>query len=436
MGLGELGQTIILMMSVIIGFVVSMAATGSIGNALSGLVIYGFKPIEKGDVVSLTIGSGDVVTGTITNIDLMFTTMIDLESQEVRIPNNDVLSYKLVNHTKSGIQLYYSKVYSNGGYGLKYDNNSGNGMTQVYYNNISANTAGGVFVSNAYGNIPYMSTNNFSGNGGDAITVVNWSGNPMRITDNNFTGTTDHDVSLVDSYVWLYPYTNISSYNFTSSRVQLYEAGTFDSDIILYFPDVTANGTGISSGVDLSYNHVFINSTTQPGLNTTANITMVGFAENWSDVAIEMDVDGDGVYEANCTNETDPTCYNFSTYSKGSSYIFNTSHFTAFRLVKAPWNGCGQIVYEDTTVTSNMAGTNCISFGGSNISFVLGWTGCTEFAPFRLNFLFLNFFACSSICSNCPNSFLFFDVRLGGQDSPLLSDIYRQIGKSLSFSGG
>jgi small-conductance mechanosensitive channel len=101
MGLGELGQTIILMMSVIIGFVVSMAATGSIGNALSGLVLYGFKPIEKGDMVTLTVGSGNVITGTVVNIDLMFTTLKDLDSQEVRIPNNDVLSYNIVNHTRS-----------------------------------------------------------------------------------------------------------------------------------------------------------------------------------------------------------------------------------------------------------------------------------------------------------------------------------------------
>ena len=47
MGLGDLGQTIILMLSMIVGFVVSMAATGSIGNALSGLVIYGFKGVNR-----------------------------------------------------------------------------------------------------------------------------------------------------------------------------------------------------------------------------------------------------------------------------------------------------------------------------------------------------------------------------------------------------
>jgi small-conductance mechanosensitive channel len=101
MGLGELGQTIILMMSVIIGFVVSMAATGSIGNALSGLVLYGFKPVEKGDRVTMQLSSGDMFTGDVENIDLMFTSFRDLEGQIVKVPNNIVMGHKLVNHTKS-----------------------------------------------------------------------------------------------------------------------------------------------------------------------------------------------------------------------------------------------------------------------------------------------------------------------------------------------
>lgn len=100
MGLGEIGQTIILMISMIIGFVVSMAATGSIGNALSGLVIYGFKPLEKGDLVSVATGEGQLI-GTVRNIDLMFTTLEDLESKVIRVPNNVVLGSRIVNHSKS-----------------------------------------------------------------------------------------------------------------------------------------------------------------------------------------------------------------------------------------------------------------------------------------------------------------------------------------------
>jgi len=101
MGLGDLGQTIILMLSMIVGFVISMAATGSIGNALSGLVLYGFKPIEKGDRVTLTLSGGDSFTGDVENIDLMFTTVRDLEDQVVKVPNNIVMGHNLINHTKS-----------------------------------------------------------------------------------------------------------------------------------------------------------------------------------------------------------------------------------------------------------------------------------------------------------------------------------------------
>lgn len=101
LGMGEIGQTLVLMISMIIGFVVSMAATGSIGNALSGVVLYSFRPIEKGDRVTISIAGGAEITGDVSNIDLMFTTIEDLESEMVKVPNNQILATKIVNHTKS-----------------------------------------------------------------------------------------------------------------------------------------------------------------------------------------------------------------------------------------------------------------------------------------------------------------------------------------------
>jgi small-conductance mechanosensitive channel len=96
-GLGEIGQTIIIVFSLIIGMVVSMAATGSIGNILSGLVITAFKPFEEGDWVVI----GEKHMGQIVESNLMFTKLKDLENEIIEIPNNLVLSAGIINWTSA-----------------------------------------------------------------------------------------------------------------------------------------------------------------------------------------------------------------------------------------------------------------------------------------------------------------------------------------------
>jgi small-conductance mechanosensitive channel len=96
-GLGEIGQTIIIVFSMILGLVVSMAATGSIGNILSGIVIMSFKPFEEGDYVIIA----EKHIGQIIETNIMFTKLRDLENEIVEIPNNIVLAGCIVNWTDS-----------------------------------------------------------------------------------------------------------------------------------------------------------------------------------------------------------------------------------------------------------------------------------------------------------------------------------------------
>ena len=95
--MGGLGQTLILMISMIIGFVVAMAATGSIGNVLSGLVLNAFRPYKIGDRVKIGDEIGDVV-GT----NLGFVQLETLNSEIIEIPNNTVIADKIINYSKSG----------------------------------------------------------------------------------------------------------------------------------------------------------------------------------------------------------------------------------------------------------------------------------------------------------------------------------------------
>jgi len=96
-GLGDVGQTLILVFSMIIGLVVSMAATGSIGNLLSGMVIMSFKPFEEGDWVIVA----DKYTGQVMETNMMFTKMRDLENEIIEVPNNLVLSTGVINWTSA-----------------------------------------------------------------------------------------------------------------------------------------------------------------------------------------------------------------------------------------------------------------------------------------------------------------------------------------------
>ncbi len=96
-GLGDIGQTFILVISMIVGLVFSFAATGSIGNILSGLVLITMRPFEVNDRVQVGNFIGDVQA-----IGIMFTRIKDLEGRITEVPNNNVLQNNIVNFTVSG----------------------------------------------------------------------------------------------------------------------------------------------------------------------------------------------------------------------------------------------------------------------------------------------------------------------------------------------
>ena len=87
--MGKLGETLILMMSIIIGFVVAMAATGSIGNILSGFMLNAFQSYNVGDRVKIGDTIGDFVY-----TNLAFVRIRTLDNELVDIPNNNVISEK------------------------------------------------------------------------------------------------------------------------------------------------------------------------------------------------------------------------------------------------------------------------------------------------------------------------------------------------------
>jgi small-conductance mechanosensitive channel len=94
-GLQTIAGTMVELFTVFIGLVVSFAATGSIGNALSGLVIMSWRPYKEGDRVDIANG----VYGDVVEMEVMFTQIRTIKNEIVHVPNSQVLSNKIVNYS-------------------------------------------------------------------------------------------------------------------------------------------------------------------------------------------------------------------------------------------------------------------------------------------------------------------------------------------------
>ena len=105
-GLGTIAGSLITLFAVLIGLVVSFAATGSIGNALAGLVLMSWRPYRAGDTVE--IGGGTY--GDILDIDVMFTRVRTIKDEIVHVPNLQVLSSKIVNYSGLERCIVHQKV--------------------------------------------------------------------------------------------------------------------------------------------------------------------------------------------------------------------------------------------------------------------------------------------------------------------------------------
>lgn len=94
-GLQTIAGTMVELFTVFIGLVVSFAATGSLGNALSGLVIMSWRPYKEGDRVDIANG----VYGDVVEMEIMFTQVRTIKNEIVHVPNSHVLGNKIVNYS-------------------------------------------------------------------------------------------------------------------------------------------------------------------------------------------------------------------------------------------------------------------------------------------------------------------------------------------------
>lgn len=105
-GLSTLATSMLTLFTVFIGLIVSFAATGTIGNALAGLILISWRPFKKGDRVLLADG----VYGDVVSLDVMFTQIRTINREIVSVPNLVVLGRPIKNHSALENCLVISKV--------------------------------------------------------------------------------------------------------------------------------------------------------------------------------------------------------------------------------------------------------------------------------------------------------------------------------------
>jgi small-conductance mechanosensitive channel len=96
-GLGEIGETLLITIIIVVGLILAMSASGTMGNFFAGLVLMFTSPFEPGD--SIKIGNG--VIGKVQSKELFSTRLITDEGEEIKFPNSKLLDSQIVNFSRS-----------------------------------------------------------------------------------------------------------------------------------------------------------------------------------------------------------------------------------------------------------------------------------------------------------------------------------------------
>ena len=96
-GMGELGESILIAVIIVFGFIIAISASGTLGNFFAGLVLLLTSPFEPGETIK--IGNGTV--GKIQAKQLFSTIILSDEGEEIKLPNSKVLDSQIVNYSRS-----------------------------------------------------------------------------------------------------------------------------------------------------------------------------------------------------------------------------------------------------------------------------------------------------------------------------------------------
>ncbi len=182
------------------------------------------------------------------------------------------------------------------------------------------------------------------------VTGSNSTGIFMNVSN----GTTFNEILINETTTWINtPNTKNNISNMTYSTI---------NGSIKIVPRMEFNGTSMQkSQINVTGNRAFLNSTALQFLNTSGIITLYGIS--LIDPKAQVDYADSGAY-ADCPAGQ---CTDLS-YT-GTTYVFNTTHFTSYRAAEGGIviTGCPVTINESTTLTQNLvSNTSCIKINNSN----------------------------------------------------------------------
>ena len=165
----------------------------------------------------------------------------------------------------------------------------------------------------------------------DAVTLVN------EASDNNFTdvvmvntSSSHYDINFSTAGIdgtWIEGI-EFTNYSFAGAggKVNFKEPGFGE---IVFLEAINGSGNSLKVDVDVEDNSVFVDSSSNSGLNKSANISF--YSVSFMDPKPQYS--SDGVTYADCTASTNPACVEFA-YTVGGTFKFNVSHFTYFKIIE------------------------------------------------------------------------------------------------------
>ncbi|MDB4303961.1 hypothetical protein N9934_04160, partial [Desulfosarcina sp.] len=199
------------------------------------------------------------------------------------------------------------------------------------------------------------------GTGGAAVyNIGDLIGTGMTIDDNGhsptltFSGSEISNLTLTDSTIELVNST-VAYYDFDTTEVSI-ENGFGKID---YVGTITESGTDLSQDIKIENNNITIASSTSPGLNISAELTLYNIA--MSDPKIIRD----GV---DCTSATTPKCEEISYGS--NTLVFNVTGFTSYWAEET--SVCGTLGAANTVYTLtndvSISGSTCFTITAQNVT--------------------------------------------------------------------
>ncbi len=239
------------------------------------------------------------------------------------------------------------------GYGINVSNYN---YSNVIFGTIF-NFSSGIYVSSSLNNA--FTDININSSVYDAILLkgVNSDNNNFTRIVVSSTNASHYDINLSTEGIdgtWLIDNSFISyAFSGAGGKINFEQPGIGKVEF-LEAVNGSKNDLGLSD-LDIESNLVFVNSSSNSGLNRSANITLYGIT--YTDPKPQFSADG--VTFTDCTTTTSPSCteLNFS----GTTFVFNVTHFTFFKSAEA--------YVAPSTVGGASGGSSIVSFWNMTYTF-------------------------------------------------------------------